>query len=139
MLLKGLKYIGLGFVLGIIFTKSEIISWFRIYEMFQFDSFHMYGIIGSAIAVGALGTYMIKKNDVHDQNGQAITIADKSGSPKRYIYGGLIFGFGWALSGSCPGPMFFILGTGASFMLITIVFAILGTLTYGLLRDKLPH
>ncbi|GJM63750.1 DUF6691 family protein [Persicobacter diffluens] len=139
MIQRGIKYILLGIAFGIVFTKAEIISWFRIFEMFQFESFHMYGVIGSAVMVGALGTYFMKRIEMRDKKGQVIAPADKTGSPKRYIYGGIIFGLGWALTGSCPGPMYMLVGTGASFMLVTILSAMLGTFAYAQVKHKLPH
>lgn len=137
--MKYLKFITLGIVFGIIMVKSEIISWFRIYEMFLFDSFHMYGIIGSAIVTGIIIHQLFKSKKIKDFNKNEINIADKKRSVARYLIGGIIFGLGWALVGSCPGPMFIILGAGFFNIIIVIIAAILGTFLYGLLRNKLPH
>ncbi len=134
-----LKYILLGIVFGIMFTKAEIISWFRIYEMFRFESFHMYGVIGSAVALSALSTWVIKKLNVKDIGGNPIVFSPKAMSVPRYLYGGIIFGLGWALTGACPGPLYTLIGNGAYMAIVIIISAIIGTYFYGLLRDKLPH
>lgn len=133
-----LKYLIIGILLGIIFVKSEVISWFRIQEMFRLQSFHMYGIIGSAILVGMISVWLIKKFDIKTIYGEPITIAPKTFN-KGQIYGGLIFGFGWAITGACPGPLFAQIGTGATVISITLVSAIAGTWVYGYFREKLPH
>lgn len=133
-----LKYIILGVFFGIVFIKAEIISWYRIQEMFRFQSFHMYGVIGSAILVGAISVYFIKKYQIKTIYGEPIVFTEKKFN-KGQIYGGLLFGFGWALTGACPGPIFAQLGTGVGVMLITLSFAILGTWVYGYFREKLPH
>ncbi len=132
-------YLVTGIFFGIVLVKSEAASWFRVYEMFLFDSFHMYGIIGSAIAVGMLLIQFIKKSELKSVNGQKINIPAKEKTIWRYIFGGTIFGLGWALAGACPGPMFALLGAGYSPILITIISSILGTFLYGLVRHKLPH
>lgn len=132
------KYFVVGTVFGIVFSKAEVISWFRIQEMFRFQSFHMYGIIGSAVAVGMLSVYLIKKFNVKTIRGEEIRISSKSFN-KGQIYGGLLFGVGWALTGACPGPLFAQIGTGATVIIITLLSAILGTWTYGYFRDRLPH
>lgn len=119
--------------------KSEAASWFRIYEMFQFKSFHMYGIIGSALFFGIIIIQLIKRFKLKSAYGELIIIPDKQKSFNRYLIGGVIFGLGWGLSGACPGPLFTLLGAGFSPILIVIFFAMLGTWTYGNLRDKLPH
>ncbi len=134
-----LKYLLVGFVFGIVLTKSEAVSWYRIYEMFQFQSFHMYGIIAVAIATGLIGIQIIKRNNIKDIKGQPIEIEDKEKGSARYWIGGIFFGLGWALVGSCPGPIFILLGAGFWSVLIVFLGALLGTFIYGLLKDKLPH
>lgn len=136
---KFLSFFGIGLFLGILFIKSEVASWFRIYEMFQFKSFHMYGIIGSAIALGIIIIKYIKHSEVKDFSGKNITIEPKEKSFTRYIAGGIIFGLGWALSGACPGPMYVLLGTMLPSILVLILGALLGTFVYGALKNKLPH
>ncbi|MBY5959241.1 YeeE/YedE family protein [Membranicola marinus] len=137
--MKYLKYLVLGILFGIILTKSEVISWFRIYEMFRFQSFHMYGVIGSTVLIGMLGLQWIKRKNIHSIYGQPIQIADKKMSVSRYLIGGTIFGLGWALTGACPGPMFVLLGNGFVVILVAIAAALVGTYVYGALRHKLPH
>ncbi|MBL6669523.1 MAG: YeeE/YedE family protein [Flavobacteriaceae bacterium] len=129
----------IGIVFGITMYKSEAASWFRIYEMFQFESFHMYGVIGAALAVGVLGIQLIKRLKLKSFFGKPIILTDKEYGVKRYLYGGIFFGLGWAITGACPGPMFTLLGAGFYPILIVIAAATLGTWAYGLLRDKLPH
>ena len=119
--------------------KSEAASWFRIYEMFQFQSFHMYGIIGSALGIGILATYLIKRFQLKDINGEPIKFMPKTRSVSRYLYGGILFGLGWALAGSCPGPIYTLIGAGYLPVLVVLLGALLGTFVYGLLRKKLPH
>ncbi len=137
--MRTLSYLLIGIVFGITMYKSEAASWFRIYEMFRFDAFHMYGIIGSALVVGVLMVQWIKRKKVKSFYGETILFQDKEKSFSRYMYGGIIFGLGWALAGACPGPMFTLVGAGYAPILVVIAFAILGTFVYGLLRDKLPH
>lgn len=137
--MKYLKYILVGIFFGIIMSKSEAISWFRIQEMFRFQSFHMYGIIGSALFFGVGLVQMIKKFKLTDINNRPIIFHDKSQSVPRYLIGGTIFGLGWALTGACPGPMFVLLGHGFTTILVIIFGAVLGTLAYGVLRSYLPH
>lgn len=132
------KYITLGILFGIVFVKAEIISWFRIQEMFRLQSFHMYGVIGSAVVTGMISVFIIKKYNIRTLKGEKISIAPKKFN-KGQIYGGLIFGFGWALTGACPGPLFAQIGTGALAITITLLSAIFGTWMYGYLREKLPH
>lgn len=119
--------------------KSEAASWFRIYEMFQFQSFHMYGIIGSALVSGILVVQIIKRFKIKSFYGEKITFKPKDKSFSRYFFGGIIFGLGWALAGACPGPMFTLAGAGYLSILIVIIAAVLGTFLYGLLKNKLPH
>lgn len=133
-----LKYLLTGIIFGIIFVKAEVISWFRIQEMFRLQSFHMYGIIGSAVLVGMISVWLIKKMNVKTIHGEPITLSAKKFN-KGQIYGGLIFGFGWAITGACPGPLFAQIGTGALAVSITLLSAVAGTWVYGYLRDKLPH
>lgn len=133
-----LKYIAVGVLFGITFVKAEIISWFRIQEMFRFQSFHMYGVIGTAVVVGMLSIFLIKKFRIRTIRGESIEFSDKTFN-KGQIYGGLLFGFGWAMTGACPGPLFATLGTGAMAISATILAAIAGTWTYGYFREKLPH
>ena len=137
--MKNIKYLIIGILFGIIMTKSEAISWYRIQEMFRFQSFHMYGIIGSALIVGVIIVQLIKRYKLESLEGAQIQFSEKNMSVARYLYGGIIFGLGWALSGACPGPMFTLLGNGYSVFLVVIGSAILGTYTYGLFREKLPH
>lgn len=133
-----LKYFFAGILFGIILVKSEVISWFRIQEMFRLQSFHMYGVIGSAIATGALSVWLIKKFRIKTIYNEPILFVKKKFN-KGQIYGGLIFGFGWAITGACPGPLFAQIGTGATIIIVTLLSAIAGTWTYGFLREKLPH
>ncbi|QNH62566.1 DUF6691 family protein [Hymenobacter sediminicola] len=136
--MKYIKYLVLGTLFGIILTKSEVISWFRIQEMFRFQSFHMYGIIGSAIVVGLLSIQLIKHYRLRSLSGEEIRIADKQYTHGTWL-GGIIFGVGWAITGACPGPLFAQLGSGTAAAAILIVSALAGTWTYSALREKLPH
>lgn len=133
-----IKYLIVGVLFGIVFVKAEIISWFRIQEMFRLQSFHMYGVIGSAVLTGMISVWLIKKFKVKTIYGEEIKIAPKKFN-KGQIYGGLIFGFGWAITGACPGPLFAQIGTGALAVTVTLVSAIFGTWVYGYFREKLPH
>lgn len=137
--MKGLKFILSGLVFGIIMAKSEAISWYRIQEMFRFQSFHMYGIIGTAVILGVAIIFLIKRFKIRDFQGNPILFQDKDNSWKRYIIGGSIFGLGWALTGACPGPMFVNVGYGYYTMLLVIVGSLLGTYLYGIIKNKLPH
>lgn len=133
-------YLLVGIYFGIIFTKSEVISWYRIQEMFRFQAFHMYGIIGSAVVVAAISVQIIKRFKIRSFDGSEINIPPKvMGKGTRYWLGGIIFGLGWALTGACPGPMFALVGSGVPVMLVAIAAAVAGTYTYGVLRPKLPH
>ena len=134
-----IKYLLVGFVFGVVLTKTEAVSWYRIYEMFQFDSFHMYGIIMTAIATGVIGIQIIKRFSVKVINGLPIEILGKERGTFRYWMGGLIFGFGWALVGSCPGPIFILIGAGFMTVGFVLFGALFGTFIYGFLKDKLPH
>lgn len=133
------RYILVGMLLGIVLYKSEAVSWFRIYEMFRFQSFHMYGIIGSAVIAGILIVQVIKKRKLRNVEGQEIIIKDKAKSIPRYLTGGFIFGLGWALAGACPAPMFILLGSGYTVLIVYLVAAMTGTFLYGVLRKRLPH
>jgi uncharacterized membrane protein YedE/YeeE len=128
-----------GIFFGIILTKAEAVSWYRIYEMFHFQSFHMFGIIGTALFTGILGLQIIKRKKLKDFNGYPIKIIEKERGFWRYILGGTLFGLGWALVGACPGPIFILLGTGTYAIVVVLVGALLGTYIYGLLKDNLPH
>jgi uncharacterized membrane protein YedE/YeeE len=132
------KYLAVGIVFGIVFVKAEIISWFRIQEMFRLQSFHMYGVIGTAVVVGAISVFLIKKFNVKTIHGEEITFTNKKFN-KGQIYGGLIFGLGWAITGACPGPLFAQLGTGVLAISVVILSSIAGTWVYGKFRDLLPH
>jgi uncharacterized membrane protein YedE/YeeE len=136
--MKNLKFLLLGTIFGIILIKGEVISWFRIQEMFRFQSFHMYGTICSAIAVGMLSLFLIKKFKVKTFSGEEIKIEDKKFS-KGNIFGGLIFGLGWAMTGACPGPLYALIGSGLPIFIVALLSAVLGTYCYGCLREKLPH
>lgn len=137
--MKSILYVIIGTFFGIVMYKSEAASWFRIYEMFNFQSIHMYGLMGSALVVGITVVQYIKWKNVKDINGKAIVIADKDKKVPRYLIGGILFGLGWALAGACPGPMFVLTGAGYFPILVVIAGATLGTWIYGLLKDKLPH
>jgi uncharacterized membrane protein YedE/YeeE len=137
--MKLARFFIVGIALGIVLTKSEAISWYRIYEMFHFQSFHMYGIIGVAILTGVIGIQIIKKKEINGYKNEPIVIEEKSKSFWRYAIGGIMFGLGWALIGACPGPIFILIGTGMFSILIVLFGALLGTFIYGIVRDKLPH
>ena len=137
--MKYIKYLLLGTVFGIVLTKAELISWFRIYEMFKFQAFHMYGVIGSAVVLGIVITRIIKATKMKALSGDPIEILPKKFSYPRYLIGGTVFGLGWALTGACPGPLFVQVGNGYLVMLVAIASGLLGTYVYGRLRDKLPH
>jgi uncharacterized membrane protein YedE/YeeE len=133
-----LKYLVAGLLFGIVFTKAEIISWFRIQEMFRLQSFHMYGVIGTAVLVGMVSVWLIKRLQVKTIDGEPIVFKPKQFN-KGQVIGGLIFGAGWALTGACPGPLFAQIGTGALAVLVTLLSAVAGTWVYGRFRDRLPH
>ena len=137
--MKLLKFLLVGILFGIVMTKSEAISWFRIQEMFRFQSFHMYGIIGVAVVMGALLHFLIKKYDVKNIFGDVIQFQDKPKTYKASLIGGTIFGLGWAMTGACPGPLYVLVGHGYWIILIVIFSALVGTFVYGALRSKLPH
>lgn len=133
-----LKYLIAGVLFGIVLVKAEVISWFRIQEMFRLQSFHMYGVIGSAVAVGMLSVWIIKKFNIKTIYGEKIEFFPKKFS-RGNVYGGLLFGVGWALTGACPGPLFAQIGTGAVVIAVTLLSAIAGTWVYGAIRERLPH
>ncbi|MCO4292681.1 YeeE/YedE family protein [Solitalea sp. MAHUQ-68] len=133
-----IKYLIIGVLFGIVFVKAEIVSWFRIQEMFRLQSFHMYGVIGSAVIVGVISVWLIKRFNIKTITGENVIFHSKTFN-KGQIIGGLLFGLGWALTGACPGPLFAQIGSGFLVIIITLLSAIAGTWVYGLLRDKLPH
>lgn len=137
--MKNIKFILLGILFGIILIKSEAVSWFRIQEMFRFQSFHMYGIIGSAVFIGAISVFLIKKFDIKTISGEKIKFSPKPFNKIGNITGGALFGLGWALVGACPGPLYALLGAGYSIFIIPIISAVIGVVVYGLLKNKLPH
>lgn len=132
------KYTIVGLAFGIVFVKAEIISWFRIQEMFRLQSFHMFGVIGSAVVVGIISVWLIKKFNIKTVYGEKIEFHSRPFN-KGQVYGGLLFGLGWALTGACPGPLFAQIGTGATVIVVTLLSAIAGTWLYGYVREKLPH
>jgi len=137
--MKLLKFLLVGILFGIVMTKSEAVSWFRIQEMFRFQSIHMYGIIGVAVISGALMHFLIKKNDMKSWAGESIAFQIKPPTYKASLFGGTVFGLGWALTGACPGPLYTLLGHGFGVILVILASALLGTFVYGALRSKLPH
>ena len=137
--MRNLVYLIFGILFGVVMTKGEIVSWFRIHEMFRFESFHMYGVIGVAVVVASIGYLVIKKTGNKAMTGDEINLRIIPLNFKRHLIAGTIFGLGWALVGSCPGPMFILVGNGYFYFLLVIVGATLGTLIYGLIRPKLPH
>jgi len=136
---KYIKFFLVGIFFGIVLVKSEAVSWYRIFEMFKFQSFHMYGIIGTAVGTGIILLLLSNQLKLKTIQGNLIKVPLKASGLKRYIIGGTIFGLGWALCGACPGPMYILLGTGAFSILIVIAAALLGTYVYGVLKNKLPH
>lgn len=137
--MKLIKFFIVGIVFGIVLTKAEAVSWYRIYEMFMFQSFHMYGIIATAILVGVCGIKFIKSTEIQGFKGAEIHIQDKDFSISRYIIGGTMFGLGWGLVGCCPGPIFILIGNGVLSILVVLIGALFGTYLYGILKNKLPH
>jgi uncharacterized membrane protein YedE/YeeE len=135
---SNLKYIVIGVFFGIVFVKAEIVSWFRIQEMFRLASFHMYGVIGTAIVVAAISTLVIKKFKIKTLQGEEVVFAERA-FDKGNVIGGLCFGFGWAMTGACPGPMYGLIGSGFLVFIVALLSAVAGTYVYGILRDKLPH
>jgi uncharacterized membrane protein YedE/YeeE len=137
--MKYIKFLLTGVVFGIVMAKSEAFSWYRIQEMFRFQSFHMYGIIGTAVFMGVIGVFLIKKLKLRDVSGETIIFSPKEKSIFRYLIGGSIFGLGWALSGACPGPMVVNIRYGFISFTVVLIFAVVGTYLYGLIKNKLPH
>lgn len=137
--MKFLKYLIVGILFGVVMAKSEAISWYRIQEMFRFQAFHMYGIIGTAVVLGVIGVALIKKLKLRDVEGNPIQFFPKNKSIARYLIGGIFFGLGWALTGACPGPMVVNLGYGFISFGVVFLFAIVGTYIYGAVKEKLPH
>lgn len=137
--MKLLRFLLVGMFFGVVLTKSEAVSWYRIYEMFHFQSFHMFGIIGVAVCTGLLGMQIFTRFKIKDANGQHIEIQEKTKGFTNYFTGGLIFGLGWGLVGTCPGPIFILIGSGFMGVGIVLIGALLGTWLYGLLKSKLPH
>lgn len=137
--MKYLFYLTIGILFGVVMTKSEAVSWFRIQEMFRFDSFHMFGIIGTAVVVGVIGVQLAKRLNIKSFKGADLKLNPKDLTVPRYLFGGTIFGLGWAMTGACPGPMFTLLGQGVWTIGLVILAAIFGTYVYGVLRPRLPH
>jgi uncharacterized protein len=137
--MKFFRYLFIGIVFGITLTKAEVISWYRIFEMFKFQSFHMYGVIGSSVVLGIIFIQLIKRFSIKSIDGKAIDFTDKEPGYTRYLIGGSMFGIGWAMTGACPGPLFILLGNGIGVIGIVILSALAGTYVYGLVKNKLPH
>jgi hypothetical protein len=135
-----LPYFVLGGVFGAVIVEAEVVSWFRVQEMFRFDAFHMYGVIGTAVLTAAMSLLTIERLGIRGRGGEAVGLAPKTvGTGVRYLAGGALFGLGWALTGACPGPLVALVGAGTSVMLVAILSALAGTWTYGRLRPRLPH
>ncbi|MEP6990163.1 MAG: DUF6691 family protein [bacterium] len=139
--LRGLlAYLGLGIVFGVVLIKSQVVSWFRIYEMFRFQAFHMYGVMGTAVLTAAISLYLIRRFALHAASGEPIVVAPKVlGRGTRYWLGGTLFGLGWGLVGACPGPLFALIGAGMSVIIVVLLAAVAGTWVYGAVRPSLPH
>ena len=136
--MKNIRYLIAGLLFGIVLVKTEVISWFRIQEMFRFQAFHMYGVIGSAVVVGMISVLIIRRFKLRSIDGEPIIIPKKEFTWGN-VYGGLIFGLGWAITGACPGPLYALVGSGFLVISVTLLSAIAGTWVYGLIRNKLPH
>ena len=136
---ENIKFLLLGVFFGIVMAKAQVISWFRIYEMFRFEAFHMYGIIGSAVVLGVIIVQFIKHSNLKSIDGTIITIEPKPKTYKASIFGGILFGLGWALVGACPGPIYVLIGAGFYGFIIVLLSALFGTFCYGLVKEKLPH
>ena len=137
--MKNISFLAVGVLFGIVMTKSEAISWYRIHEMFRFESFHMYGIMGTAVVLGAIFMWIMKRGGIRTLRGNTVSYNPMKFSLKRHLLAGSIFGLGWALIGACPGPLYVLIGNGYLFVFIMLLSAILGTFVYGLVRSKLPH
>ena len=137
--MKYLKFLLVGIFFGIVLFKAEVISWFRIYEMFKFKSFHMYGVIGSAVVIGMVIMFLFKKQKLKSILGEAVHVEPKKKGVSRNLLGGIIFGLGWALGGACPGPMFVLLGKGVVAIIVVLIGALFGAFLYHALKHKLPH
>ena len=137
--MKFLKFLLIGIMFGFVGTKVEFVSWYRIHEMFHFESFHMFGIIGSALVVGVIIVALVKKAKMKNVEGEEVKFNPKNVSFPRYFLGGTIFGLGWAITGACPGPIYILVGNGYLVFIVVFLMAVVGTFVYGLLRDKLPH
>ena len=137
--MKNIRFLVIGSLFGIILSKSEVVSWYRIYEMFKFQSFHMFGIIGSAVLISMVFMQLFEKGKIKNHKGEKITTKEKKKGLIRTLVGGTIFGLGWALAGACPGPMFVLVGHGITTILIVILGATIGAFVYGLLSNKLPN
>lgn len=135
---KELKYLFIGILFGIVLVKSEVVSWFRIQEMFRFQSFHMYGVIGVAVIVGIISVQLIKLRNIKSLDGRKIDLTPKPFTKANFI-GGALFGLGWAMTGACPGPIYSLIGSGYLVFVVVLISAVLGTFTYGVLKDRLPH
>ena len=137
--MKNLRLVIIGIAFGFILTKGEVLSWFRIFEMFRFESFHLFGVIGSAVVVSFIFNQWIKRSKMNDIDGKPIEIPTFYSGFTRYLIGGIFFGFGWALTGACPGPLYTLVGTGATVFVVAIISALFGSFVYGAIRNKLPH
>ena len=137
--MKNIRFLLVGTFFGIVLSKAEIISWFRIYEMFKFQSFHMYGIIGSAVVLGIILMYLFNSKKIKTIQGEAVEVIPKEKGISKNLLGGIIFGLGWALGGACPGPMFALVGKGVVPILVVIVGALIGAFSYHAVKEKLPH
>jgi len=137
--MKNIKFLIIGILFGIVLSKAEVISWYRIYEMFKFQSFHMYGVIGSAVVLGIIVFYFFNKGIIKSYVGNQIEIESKKKGLYRNIFGGIIFGLGWGLAGACPGPMFILLGRGVLAIILVIFGGLLGVFLYHAIKNKLPH
>ena len=138
-LLANLEYLAAGTLFGLVLVKAEVLSWYRIQEMFRLQSFHMYGVIGSAVLVGTISIWLIKRFKLRSITGETISFSPKDKTYWRYSLGGILFGLGWAMTGACPGPIAALIGVGASVFIVVLISAIAGTWVYGLIRQWLPH
>jgi uncharacterized membrane protein YedE/YeeE len=137
--MRNLLFLIIGTLFGIILIKGEVVSWFRIQEMFHFQSFHMYGVIGSAVMVGVVSVQLIKRFQIKSIQGETINLQQKPLQWKAQLFGGILFGFGWAMTGACPAPIYALFGAGYLHMVLVLLSAILGVWVYARFMDKLPH